>query len=316
MTGELRFRPATPDDLATCAGVWRIALNDYFTRLGQPAVSEDLTLITRLYAHLHATDPERFMVATVPDAGEPADGRIVGFVVAVRRDRVWFLSMLFVLPEMQGRGLGRALLERVLPQPGDDAVRATATDSAQPISNALYASLGIVPRVPLFNLIGLPQREGAFRPLPAGITPVGFEDAVAGADGHRQLAATVERLDREVNGFSHPLDHRFLRQQERRGWLYHGPDGEPLGYGYAAESGRLGPVLARDPALVDPILGHLTTAVLPRGAFATWVPGSADQALVPLLRAGFHMEPFPVLVCWDQPVADFERYLPISPGLL
>lgn len=316
MTVEATFRPATPDDLATCAGIWRVALNDYFVPLGQREVSDDLTLIARLYAHLQATDPDRFIVATGPDPDRAGGERIVGFVAAVRRDDIWFLSMLFVLPEAQGRGLGRALLDRALPTPGDDAARATATDSAQPISNALYASLGIVPRMPMFNLIGLPLRDGVFRPLPSGITPVAFEDAVAGPEGHRQLAGTVEALDREVNGFGHGVDHRFLRQQERRGWLYRGPDGQPVGYGYAGESGRLGPVLVRDPALVDPVLGHLTRAVQPRGAFSTWVPGAASHALVPLLRAGFHMEAFPVLLCWDRPVADFERYLPISPGLL
>ena len=36
----------------------------------------------------------------------------------------------------------------------------------------------------------------------------------------------------------------------------------------------------------------------------------------PLLRAGFRIDGFPVLLCWDRPFADFARYLPISPGLL
>lgn len=316
MTAEVAFRPATPDDLLTCAGIWRIAINDYTAPLGQPPVPDDLTAIGRLYGHLHATDPERFIVATVPDAAGPNGERIVAFVVAVRRDRVWFLSMLFVLPEFQGRRLGRALLDLVMPDPADGTARATGTDTAQPISNALYAGLGIVPRMPLLNLIGLPERPEAFGALPEGITARSFEALAAEGDGHRRLAGTVDALEREMNGFTHPADHRFLRQQERRGWLYESPDGTALGYGYSAESGRLGPVLVREPDLMAPVLGHLTSAVRPRGAFITWVPGHAHRALVALLRAGFRLEPFPVLLCWDQPVADFERYMPISPGLL
>jgi hypothetical protein len=35
-----------------------------------------------------------------------------------------------------------------------------------------------------------------------------------------------------------------------------------------------------------------------------------------LLRAGFRIDSFPCLICWDRPVADFSRYIPISPGLL
>ena len=54
----------------------------------------------------------------------------------------------------------------------------------------------------------------------------------------------------------------------------------------------------------------------PRGAFAIWLPGTADRAVTGALRAGFRLEPFPVLLCWDRPFADLTRYVPISPGLL
>ena len=66
--------------------------------------------------------------------------------------------------------------------------------------------------------------------------------------------AAVDGLDRELLGAAHPMDHRFLRQEQRHGWLYHGPDGLPLGYGYAGEAGRLGPLAVRDETLVAPIL--------------------------------------------------------------
>ena len=72
----------------------------------------------------------------------------------------------------------------------------------------------------------------------------------------------------------------------------------------------------RDAELVSPVIGHLTRAVMPRGAFALWLPGSADRAVTAALKAGFRLDQFPVLLCWDRPFADFSRYLPISPGLL
>jgi hypothetical protein len=89
-----------------------------------------------------------------------------------------------------------------------------------------------------------------------------------------------------------------------------------LGYGYAGEAGRVGPIAVQDEALLGPVLGHLTSAVAPRGAFAFWVAGAADRAVVPALQAGFRLDPFPVLLCWDKPFADFSRYLPIGTGLL
>jgi hypothetical protein len=291
-----------------------VSINDYIGRLNQPDMQSDSAPLVRMYAHLQSTDPERFVVATRPDVAAIGGERIVAFAAAVVRERLWFLSMCFVLPEEQGGGVGRTLLERIAPPDDAATVRATGTDSAQPISNALYASLGIVPRVPLLNLIGLPTRPEAFGVLPPGMRPTPF-DRVA-ADGHEELVAIVDALDRETLGVSHQIDHRYLRRENRRGWLYSGPDGAPLAYGYATEAGRVGPVASRDPDLLAPILGHLTTEVTPRGAFAVWLPGTADQAVMGALGAGFRLEPFPVLLCWDRPFVDLSRYVPISPGLL
>lgn len=327
-TAGLTFRPVRPDELGICASIWRASINDYLVPLGQGGIPAETNPITRLYVHLQATDPERFIVATVASDGPQAsdapettstDGRrIVAFGSAVIRERLWYLSMLFVLPEFQGAGLGRVLLDRLLPD--DPAMpRAVATDSVQPISNALYARYGLVPRMPLLSLTGLPQRPEAFGELPSGIVALPFEEIAAGQPdglGHRMLVEAIDTLDRDLVGSAHPADHRFLRTESRHGWLFRGPDGSPVGYGYAGEAGRVGPVAVRDDALLAPILGHLTSTVVPRGAFAIWIGGAADRALVPALEAGFRLDPFPVLVCWDRPFADFSRYLPISPGLL
>ncbi len=310
---ELTYRPVEAHELETCAEIWRIAINDYVGRLNQPLVERENAPVVRLYGHLRSTDPDRFIVACRPDPMAADDERIVGFASAIVRERLWYLSMCFVLPELQGSGVGRAMLDRLGPPGGADTVRGTATDSAQPIANALYASLGIVPRVPLLNLIGLPSRPEAFGELPSGVRPVPFEQLAT--DGHERLVGIVDDLDQATLGVRHPIDHRYLRAEGRRAWLYEGPDGAPLAYGYAGEAGRVGPVASRDRELVAPILGHLTTAIVPRGAFAMWLPGTADRAVVGALQAGFRLEPFPVLLCWDRPMVDLERYLPISPGL-
>jgi GNAT superfamily N-acetyltransferase len=311
-----QLRPATDADVSICGEIWRDALNDYMSRLNLPAIPDELAPIRRLHAHLHATDPERFWVATRP-GGAPHDNREpIAFGAATRRDDVWFLSMLFVRPGEQGNGIGQALLRRLLPS--DDAALATGTDSAQPISNALYARHGIVPRMPLLGLIGYVDRPDALGELPSGVAAVAFEELVEnhGGEGHHRLADAVDGLDREVTGFAHPQDHRFLRTEGRRGFLYRGPDGDVVGYGYASEVGRVGPVAVRDDALLAPVIGHLLRAVAPRGASAVWAPGHADRVVVGLLRAGLRLDGFPVLLCWSRPFADFTRYLPISPGLL
>jgi GNAT superfamily N-acetyltransferase len=326
------FRPATAADLPACARIWRESINDYGGRLNLPEVPDDLGAILRLYTHLRSTDPTGFVVAERTD--DPGRPSIEAFVIALVRDRLWFLSMLFVLPSAQGRGLGRALLQAVLPDAGEDAVdwRATATDSAQPISNGLYGSLGIVPRMPLFRMVGVPPAFDAIGQLPDEIDVVPF-DEIGGADASRAdvsdpdpaggdgglrsaaLAAEVAALDRDAIGFERAVDHAYLLGEGRRGFLYHDRSGATVGYGYTSESGRVGPIAVRDPALLEPVVGHLVTAVRPRGAFGIWVPGAAGDTMVSLLRAGFRFDGFPVLLCWDRPFADFSRYIPISPGL-
>lgn len=306
----VQFRPARPDDLHACWAIWRESINDYSDRLNQPPIPVEADSITRLHEHLLSTDPERFVVATRA-TGDGAE-RVVGFTSAVRRDDLWFLSMLFVRPDEQGAGVGRALLAQVLPQ--DSPALATSTDTAQPVSNALYATLGIVPRMPLFSLIGRPGRDGGLDPLPRGVVaqPVGI-----GAYGRDEgVADVVDAIDREILGFVRPQDHRLMALEGRHGFLYRDPDGAAVGYGFASEVGRVGPVAARDETLLAPVVGHVLRAIEPRGASAVWVAGAAGAPLAQLLRSGLRLEGFPALLCWSRPFADFSRYLPISPGLL
>jgi GNAT superfamily N-acetyltransferase len=319
----VEVRPATEADLPDCERVWREGLNDYLRRLNQIEIPPDNPGLRRLHAHALATDPDRFLVAE-------RDGQVVAFGSAVQRGPLWFLSMLFIDPAEQARGLGRRLLndlraprraqstDRVSVTDGarpdgtsDDApaVLATATDSAQPISNGLYASLGIVPRMPLLNLVGRP-RDGWTPPsFPAGIVAAPLDDEPA-------TDRALDDLDRELLGFAHPEDHAFARRERPSVFGYRDGAGRLRGYGYTSPVGRIGPVAVQDVELMAPVLGHLLTTVQPRGVSAVWLPGGAGAAVGLALEAGLRFEDFPLLLCWSRPFADFERYLPISPGLL
>lgn len=306
-------RPATESDLPACLAVWRDGLNGYLTPMGVPPIEAENPTVARLHAHTLATDPGLFRVATVTD--EPGDERVVAFVSAVERGPVWFLSMLFVDPAEQAHGLGRALLREVLPTPLGGAILATVADSAQPVSNGLYASHGIVPRMPLLHAVGRPRDDVRLPELPTGIA-VQRVSAEAPAERDRALAAELDELDLDVLGFAHRQDHEFVRRDGRALFAYRGGDGRLVGYGYTSEVGRISPVAVRDEALLPAVMAHLLTVVEPRGASAVWLPGAAGRALTTVLDAGLRLEGFPFLVAWSRPFADFSRYLPISPGLL
>ncbi len=318
----LTYRPPRPAELGDCALVWYSAVDGYMARLNRPLPSPYLDPLVALLRHVLATDPERFLVAVRSPATHGGREEIVGFGIAVQREHVWFLSQLYVLPQEQGKGIGRALLTQILPsgpvaagatvgggQAGDQSpgVLAMCTDSAQPVSNGLYARFGIVPRIPIFNLVGTPNASTLSR-LPAGIEAVPF--------GRQDPTATIASIDRAVLGYAHEVDHAFLRASGRTGFLYRSDDGEPVGYGYSSEAGRFGPIALLDETLTAPVIGHLMNAIRPRGATTAWVPGSNDRAMVALLRAGLRIEGFPALLCWTRPFGHFEGYLPASLALL
>ncbi len=305
-------------------------------RLGRPLPPPYLDPLLDLLRHLLSTDPERFVVALSRVRGVDPGGspdQIVGFGIALQRDHVWFLSQLYVLPQEQGRGIGRALLTRILPslpplgaqdtaadlRPG---VLATCTDSAQPVSNGMYARFGIVPRLPVFNLVGT-ARPSILPTLPDGIDVTPFAEverqghgAPGSESGPAWLADTIAAIDRDALGYAHPEDHAYLRANGRSGFLYRTSDGRPIGYGYHSEAGRFGPVALLDETLIAPVIGHLLTTIQARGATTVWVPGANDRAMVAFLRAGLRIEGFPAQLCWTRPFAAFDRYLPGSLALL
>jgi GNAT superfamily N-acetyltransferase len=279
--GPAAYRLARESDLEGCAQLHKAAVDDYQARLAQPAMPDDLLPLRRLLAHLLSTDPDRFWVATVRDAG--GGEQLAGFASATVREGLWFLAMLFVRPGIQAAGLGQALMDRAQAGrdvdpggpavPGPDDAQGTGihtwgmcTDAAQPISNALYARRGMVPRIPAWRLIGEVRRWSAVPPLPDTLEAVPF-DAIAAAepDGERRLADLVDTLD---------------------------------------------------PALHPALLGVAVRETPMLGAVAMWVPGTADIATRALLHAGLRLDGFPGLICWSRRDHPFERYIPVSLALV
>ena len=279
------FRPIDSSDLEACADVFYAADDELMVRRGLPLSPRNRVALLRMLGHISATSPQRAWLA------EQA-GRVMGFGMAAQRERMVFLSFLFVEPEAQSRGLGRALLERCL---AGSEQRAVCILSVQPISAALYARYGMVPLVPLYTLLGRPER-----PLPAlaaGLTV-----------GPLEVGQTTE-LDRAVTGFARAVDHAAWHACERRlVGLFE--DGRPVGYGYAQASGRLGPVVVLRAELLLPFVGQLMREIEPLEAWMVHVPGAAADTFSGLLAAGMRLDGPPELFCASHHAIDRRRYLP------
>jgi GNAT superfamily N-acetyltransferase len=279
------FRPIDPADLEACADVFYAADDDLMVKAGLPIMPRNRVALLRLFGHIQATSPHRAWLAQ-------RDGRVLGFALSAQREQLVFLSFLFIDPAEQSRGLGRALLERSMAGAEKTAV---CIFSVQPISAALYAMYGMVPRVPMYTLSGRPKRP--LPELPAGLSvgPLEVEAATA--------------LDRAVTGFAREQDHAAWLGWERKLFgLFEA--GRPVGYGYAQSSGRMGPVVVERRELVLPLVAELMRQVESLEDWLVNVPGPAAEAFTALLKSGLRLDGPPVVFCASDDSIDHSRYLP------
>src|SRR5215472_12901530 len=77
------------------------------------------------------------------------DGEVIAFAGAITREKITFLTDLFVLPAHQSRQLGQTLLHATLPQ--DNLIHCTI-GSNDPRALALYMRAGMRPQWPYIEL--------------------------------------------------------------------------------------------------------------------------------------------------------------------
>ena len=147
MSGAPHIRNVRPDELEQ---VWRVHVassSDLAMRRGRPGRPIDEPVASDARVGL-ITDPDGYFCAI-------EDGQIRGMTSALVRGRVWYLSMLFVLPGDQGRGVGRALLERALAYGDARGVEVRCVwASLEPRAQARYVMAGMAPRWPIYRLEG------------------------------------------------------------------------------------------------------------------------------------------------------------------
>jgi GNAT superfamily N-acetyltransferase len=293
------LRPVELRDLPELVDVFFRSSEDLALRQGRPVLPRHPAALEEHLRHLVGTDPSSSVVAE-------DDGRVVAFGILSRRGRHGFLSFLFVLPDRQGRGLGRAVLHACLRGAVRPERMGTMADADQPVSLGLYASEGMVPRVPVYVLRGVPAADA----LPG--VPKGLRTREMTPDA----SAAVDALDERLLGYARPIEHAFWAASRRRGWLLEEAGGGLLGYGYAQPSGRIGPVAAEGATRLPVLLGHLARSLRVNDAWQVLVPGPAATALRLLLASGLRIDRGPGVFCADHDGPAFDRYLPMSFALL
>lgn len=243
-----------------------------------------------LYEHL-ASAADSFWLAE-------RDGCAVGVARALVRDGLWELTEFFVRPDAQAVGVGRTLLDRVLPPLGATDTR-TIIATLDPRAQARYLAAGFEARFPLYTF------EGEARPHRVAsdlvVEEVGSTPAVL------EALATIDRV---VLGHRRDAEHGWLLD-DRRGLLWR-RHGRPVAYGYLGES--CGPFAALEPDDIPTLLAHAeTVAAEAERPLSLRVPAPNRAAIAYLLGRGFRLDPFVTLLMSDRPFGAFDRYLVTAP---
>ena len=284
----MEYRQLTQSDIDGCIDVFYEADEALTAGLNLAVNPRNPEAMRLIFEHVSSTTPQRAWVA--------ADGNAIqGFGMAAEREHMTFLAFLFVRPGAQAAGAGAALYARCMPSSG---YRGTCIWSVQPIAAALYARNGLVPRVPIYTLLGRPRNRLAKLPSSLSLTDIKPDE--------------IDALDREVVGFTRRADHEAWRQWARVPYALRARDGGLAGYGYAQAAGRLGPMVVREAGHLLPLIGSLMEAVEAVEGWQIHVPGAAAEPFAALLRAGMRLDGPPIVYCATEPGIDHSRYVPAT----
>ncbi len=242
---------------------------------------------TRQARHLLMSDPGGSFVAE-------RDGQTIGVVQALRRERLWCLSLLAVDPRAQSAGAGRRLLERALARaaPGDAGLIVGSND---PRALRLYGLAG-------FSLKPTLQSEGALDrralPRPSGAI------REAGAADLDELAA----ISRELRGAPHTRELQYAMDEGAR--LLRLAD---AGYAAVVPGHGLWMLAARDEATASALLWHaLELAGETERPAIRWITAEQRWAVEVVLKAGLSLSSYGALCVRGEP-GPLQPYLPSGP---
>jgi GNAT superfamily N-acetyltransferase len=241
---DVLIRAMTADDVAEAETL----SDEAFTPMAEPGMSTSRTAEQHAQwraraEHLLRTDPAGCWVAERDDA-------MLGFATSYRRDLTWFLATYAVRPELQGAGLGRALLDAALTH-SRGCLRGMLSASKDPKAFRRYRQAGFTLHPQMF-LVGQVDRSAI---------PV-VEHVRDGSEADFDL---LDSLDRQRRDAAHGPDHAVLFAQNRlvvvdrpsgSGYAYVATDGKPAVV--CASSRRVATTLLWEAVASAPSEGELT----------------------------------------------------------
>lgn len=289
---EVQYRRARESELAETVDIFLTAVADMYERHGIGAALPARATVEAGYAHIFETGI--FHVAEV-------GGRLAAICNAVVRDRLWFLSGFWMLPQFQRRGIGGALLKRVREEGARSGASTFFTwSSVDMTAMAGYMKQGMLPGYQILTFAGALGRELPREHEGYAVAPL-------------ELGSAAE-LDRQVRATGREIDHQFwLTKSGHEGRLLI-RDGRTAGY-YYFNHGTVGPAAWAHPDdSVVLIEAACREAALGAEQVRLMIPGVNHTAIRFALGAGLRLAAYSHLLT-TAPFGRMEQYLSSGPLL-
>lgn len=293
---EVSFRDAREEDLAPACDVFFASLRDVYARYNIDKPIAPRASVESAWLHVIKTGV--FKLAQI-------DGRTAAVCHAVVRDRLWFLSGFWMLPEFQGRGVGGRLLREVWGEGGRRGADVFFVwSSIDRTAMASYLRMGMLPGHQILTFTG--------RAVPP-------PDAPPRGYGVEALAReTAARLDAEVRATRREIDHDFWLANPLMRHRQVVRQGRAVGYFYftgGAES-VVGPVAWDAGADASAVLALAAREAASEGAETVTlrVPGVNHDAIRFALGASLRFTGYSHFFT-TAPFGRMERYVPSGPML-
>lgn len=289
----VNYRPARAEELPATVELFLTSVAEMYARQGIKNPLPERSAIELLYAYIFRTGI--FHVAEI-------EGRLAAICHAIVRDRLWFLSGFWALPELQGKRIGGSLLKHVRAE-GErlGAQKFFTWSSTDLTAMASYMRAGMLPGYQVLTFTGAPDK------LPE--RPAGYEvEALA--------LSTATRLDEQLRETAREIDHRFWQTESGHEGRQVLRCGEVVGY-YYFNHGAVGPAAWTSAEHAE---GLLTLACLEAAAreevrqLRLMTPGINHAALRFALQAGLRLTAYAHLLT-TAPFGRMEQYIPSGPSL-
>jgi predicted N-acetyltransferase YhbS len=234
------------------------------------------------------TDPEGALVAE-------QDGRVIGVAEAIRRERLWCLSLLSVEPGVQSSGAGRALMDRALSYGGADGEPGLIVCSNDPRALRLYAQSG-------FSLRATFQAEGQVDR--GALPPPDPRIRECGAD-----LEALESISRDVRGAPHTQELSYARARGARIMRL-----DERGFVVAQEGHGVWLLVARDEQAATALLwtGLEQGGEADRRPCLRWITSGQDWAIDVAVRARLRISAYGALAVRGHP-GPLRPFVPSGP---